>query len=221
MTMVDAIAGLVSPWKVALERWHADRRLERLRRKGMHVGEDVYFPDSTVIDEEYCHLIWISDSCSFGDGVMLLAHERQAHLGARVTRVGTVHLHRSCHLGARTLVLPGVAIGPRTIVAANSVVRSALPPDTVCAGNPARPFSSLARYLDAHRARLMAAPTFTFLGEESPERRNEIIAATRAGDAYLVGGRSAELAGTGGSRRTPTLHHSPVPPEARPPKQVR
>ncbi|HTO73076.1 MAG TPA: hypothetical protein VMJ30_04620, partial [Gemmatimonadales bacterium] len=135
-----------------------------------------------------------------------------------LTRVGTVHLHASCHLGARTLLLPGVSIGPRTIVAASSVVRSSLPPDSVCAGNPARPFSSLASYLEAHRGRLTSGPTFPFLGDDSPEQHARIIAATRAGDAYLTGGRSAELAGTGGSRRTPTLHHTPVPPEPLPRK---
>jgi maltose O-acetyltransferase len=215
--ILDAVAGLVPAANAKLSVARAERRLNRLRAEGLHIGEDVFLPDSTVFDTEYCQLIWISDSCSFGEHVMLIAHETQPHLGENFTRVGSIRLHRSCHLGARTMVLPGVTIGPRTIVAACSVVRTSLPPDSVCAGNPARPFSSLARYLDAHRTRLTMLPTFHVLEDDSAERRSAILVASRTGDAYIIGGRSAELSGTGGSRRTPTRHHTPVPPEARPP----
>ena len=37
----------------------------------------------------------------------------------------------------------------------------------------------------------------------TPERRRELVEAVTRGDAYLTGGRSAELRGTGGADRTP------------------
>ena len=72
--------------------------------------------------------------------------------------------------GARTVVLPGVEIGPRTIVASNSVVTRTLPPDSVCAGNPARPFGSLDQYLEQHRRQIGAS------GLEPSADANAIVA---------------------------------------------
>ena len=62
-------------------------------------------------------------------------------------RIGQVTIHESCHIGARTVILPGVVIGPKTIVGANSVVTRSLPPNTVCAGNPAKVLCSIEDYL--------------------------------------------------------------------------
>lgn len=41
-------------------------------------------------------------------------------------------------IGAHAIILPGVTIGERAVVAAGSVVTKDVPPDTVVAGNPAR-----------------------------------------------------------------------------------
>jgi len=50
---------------------------------------------------------------------------------------------RNVFLGMSVQVLKGVTIGDNTVVAAGSVVVDDLPPDTVCAGNPARPRKKL------------------------------------------------------------------------------
>lgn len=189
--------------KVAYEL--TGRRLDRLRAAGLQIGEDTYFPDSTYVDEEYASLIRIGSGCGLGAQVMLFAHEPAAGLiGA--TRVGAITIHDSTHIGARTIVYPGVEIGPRTVVAACSVVRSTLPPNTFCAGNPARPFSSLENYLEVHRKKMSSSLRFEYdlydIRQLTPERRAELVAATRTGDAYMVGGRTAELAGRGGTPRT-------------------
>jgi maltose O-acetyltransferase len=118
-------------------------------------------------------------------------------------RIGRVVIHESCHIGARTAILPGVEIGPRTIVGANSVVSRSLPPDSVCAGNPARVLCSVDDYLEKHRSRIAAGPTFLYQREGmTPELRGRMVAATRDRDAYVTGGRSAELRGEGGTPRT-------------------
>src|SRR5690349_16377205 len=174
-----------------------EARWARLRTMGMVIGDDVWLPDSTVIDTSHCFLISIGDHCGFGEDCLLLAHDAQMDEYLDAARLGRVIIHESCHLGARTIVLPGVTIGPRTIVGAGSVVSRSLPPDTVCAGNPARAICSLDEYLDKHRARIASARTFEYtqydIGVLTPERRAELIAACDAGLAYMVGGRSAEL----------------------------
>jgi maltose O-acetyltransferase len=172
----------------------------------MRIGDDVFLPDSTWIDANHCYLITIGDHCGFGEGCLLLAHDAQMDEYLDAARLGPIVIHESSHIGSRTLVLPGVEIGPRTIVGAGSVVSKSLPPDSVCAGNPARVICSLDEYLAKHRARLQTARTFDYsqydINVLTPERRAELIAACAAGATYIVGGRSAELRGEGGTPRT-------------------
>lgn len=173
-----------------------------MREQGMQLGDDVNLPPSTWIDEPFCFLISIGDHCGFGGDCMIFAHDTHLapHLGA--TRIGRVVIHESCHLGSRTIVLPGVEIGPRTLVGANSVVTESLPPDTVCAGNPARVICSLEEYLTKHREQSRQRPNFDYMSYSAqyldPRKIEEMKAAVRDGDAYIVGGRSAELRGEGG-----------------------
>lgn len=183
-------------------------RWKRLASMGMHIGRDVWLPDSTIIDVSHCFLISIGDHCGFGEGCLLLAHDAQMDEFLDAARLGRVIIHESCHLGARTIVLPGVEIGPRTIVGAGSVVTRSLPQDTVCAGNPARIICSLDEYLDKHRNRIALGSTFDYdkydIRAITPEGRAEVVAACSKAVAYMVGGRSAELRGQGGTPRTPT-----------------
>jgi hypothetical protein len=65
---------------------------------------------------------------------------------------------------------------------------------------------SLDEYLERHRQAVAAGPRFEYdkysLQFLTPERRDEMIAAVRQRDAYIVGGRTAELRGAGGTART-------------------
>jgi maltose O-acetyltransferase len=172
----------------------------------MRIGTDVWLPASTWIDTSHCYLISIGDHCGFGEECLILAHDAQMDEFLDAARVGRVIIHPSSHIGARSIILPGVEIGPRTIVGANSVVARSLPPDTVCAGNPARVICTLEEYLAKHRARLAEAPTFDYathdIGQLTPERRSRMVAALASRDGYIVGGRTAELHGAGGTLRT-------------------
>lgn len=190
----------------ALERLRTERRWEALQRQGMHIGRDVWLPASTWIDTSHCHLIRIEDHTGFGEQCMILAHDAQMDEFLDAARIGRVHIRESCHIGARTVVLPGVEVGPRTLVGSNSVIARSLPPDTVCAGNPAKVICSLEEYLERHRERLTRLPTFPYeqydVRSLTPERRAELVRAVSSEDAYIVGGRSAELRGAGGTPRT-------------------
>jgi maltose O-acetyltransferase len=173
---------------------------------GMHIGENVFLPESTWIDTPFCYLISIGDWCGFGNGCLILAHDAQMEEFIDASKIGRVIIHESCHIGARTLILPSVEIGPRTIVAAGSVVLKSLPPDTVCAGSPARPVMSLEQYLRGHRARLKVRPKFPCTdfasGHLPAQKRAEIMAAVADGEAYLMGGFTVEREGRGSTPRT-------------------
>lgn len=57
----------------------------------------------------------------------------------RKTRFADVTIGRHAHVGAGTIVLPGVTIGEGCSVGAGSVVTKDLPPWTICSGTPCRP----------------------------------------------------------------------------------
>lgn len=202
--------------KHTLAGWRHEARLDALRDKGMHIGRDVHWPRNLYVDEEYCALISVGHSTSFGPDCALLAHRVGLEDSHGITVVGAITLHRSTHLGARTIVGPGVEVGPRTIVAAGSVVTRSLPPDTVCWGNPARPYSTIEQYLETHRERVRGGRRFDYMEYSiqflDAAKRNELVTAAAEGDAYIMGGRSAELAGVGGSVRTPRGKYVPPRP---------
>ena len=204
--MLGALWNLASSIKGRFDAARLARRWAQLRALGMQIGDDVHLPASTWIDTSHCFLISIGDHCGFGDECLILAHDAQMDEFLDAARIGRVIIHPSCHIGARSIILAGVEIGPRTIVGAGSVVSRSLPADTVCAGNPARVICTIEEYLDKHRRRLVEVRKFDFaqydIGALTPERKAEMIAVVAAGDAYITGGRSAELRGEGGTPRT-------------------
>ena len=49
-----------------------------------------------------------------------------------------IHIGNDCWIGYRSIILKGVTIGDRSIIAAGSVVTNSLPSDVIAAGNPAK-----------------------------------------------------------------------------------
>jgi len=200
------ILSLASKINARFQQARLHRRWKRLREMGMRIGERVNLPASTWIDTPHCFLISIGDDCGFGPDCLILAHDAQMDEYLDAARLGRVVIHPSCHIGARTTILAGIEIGPRTVVGANSVVSRSLPPDTVCGGNPATVICSLDEYLEKHRQRLARRPKFEYLQYDirflTAEKRAEVLKAVADGDAYMVGGYSAERSGQGGTHRT-------------------
>lgn len=77
--------------------------------------------------------IHIGPSTYVAFGAAILAHDMSRALKTD-TRIG-----RNCFIGARSIILPGITIGDGSVVAAGSVVTKDVAPNTIVAGNPARP----------------------------------------------------------------------------------
>ena len=191
-------------WEIEdrMERLRLNRRWRQLRRQGLQLGADVWLPRSTWIDPDYCFLVSIGDHCGFGEECLILAHDAQMDEFLNSARVGRVVIRESSHIGVRTVILPGVEIGPRTIVGANSVVSRSLPPDTVCAGNPAQVLCTLDDYLSRHRSRMEAFPNLSYREVGGPAANERLRGLVGTGDVYVTGGRAAELRGERGTPRT-------------------
>jgi len=222
MTALGWLADMASGLKQRVDGARVERRWRRLRALGMHIGEQVNLPASTWIDDSHCFLISIGDRCGFGEQCHILAHDAQMNEFLDATRIGRVIIHASCHVGARTVILPGVEIGPRTIVGANSVVSRSLPPDTVCAGAPAKAICSLEEYLAKHREGIRTSPTFYYATHDvdviAPEAKAQMVQLLAHRVGYMLGGYSAMVRGAGGPLLTPaTANHGS--PQERVPRQ--
>jgi len=197
---------LLDGLRLKLHHYRLERRWRILRSRGMRIGRFVNLPMSTWIDVSHCHLISIGDRCGFGEECLILAHDAMMNEYLDATRIGRVVIHESCHIGGRTVILPGVEIGPRSIVGSNSVVTKTIPPESVATGNPARVICGLEEYLEKHRRRLEAAPKFPYREFDAhaltPERRAEMCRLMAEQDGYVIGGYTELLAGRGGLKVT-------------------
>lgn len=167
-----------------LEQHRLNKRWDGLRAMGMQIAPRVFLPASTWIDESFCFLISIGERSGFGERCSILAHDAQMNEFTGASRAGRVVIHPSSHIGGGSIILPGVEIGPRTIVAAGSVVSRSLPADTVCGGNPARVLCSLDEYLERQRGQIESCPHFD--SRQVGEQKAEILRAVAEGDAYMI-----------------------------------
>lgn len=171
------------------------RRWKELRKRGMHIGEGVNLPMSTWIDTPHCFLISIGDNCGFGDNCAILAHDAMPNEYLDATKIGKVIIHESCHFGMRTIILPGVEIGPRSVVGSGSVVIKDIPPNTVASGNPAKVICTLDEFLDKHRDQMKTAPLFPYNQYDhiylTPERMKEMLEKLDESPGYITGGYTA------------------------------
>lgn len=83
------------------------------------------------------------------DGHPLDAEERRILRKVIAEEIRPVVIGDDCWIGGRALILKGVTIGSRSIVAARSVVTKDVPPDVIVAGNPARVVKSLHKEIDS------------------------------------------------------------------------
>jgi len=103
------------------------------RAWGMDIGEDCMISLSSRLDRTYPRGIHIGESTAVNFGAVVLAHDYTRNM-----RVDT-HIGSRCQIGAHSFIMPGVTIGDGCVVAPASVVMRDVPPNTLVAGNPARP----------------------------------------------------------------------------------
>jgi acetyltransferase-like isoleucine patch superfamily enzyme len=84
----------------------------------------------------------IGENALFGPDVYVTASNYRTDPGAPILHQPkeerSVRIGRDVWLGARVIVVAGVTIGDGCVVGAGSVVTRSLPPQTICAGTPAR-----------------------------------------------------------------------------------
>lgn|GEM_PF-2380668 len=86
--------------------------------------------------------ITVGDDVAFANDVYVMDSDSHGVEG-RAHREAAVRIGDGCWIGARAMILPGVTLGKRVLVAAGSVVTRDVPDDCLVAGNPARVIRSL------------------------------------------------------------------------------
>jgi acetyltransferase-like isoleucine patch superfamily enzyme len=168
-------------------RWVLCRgnKIAYLRRLGVRIGRG-----TTVIarvrdfgTEPW--LIELGSRVSIAAGVLFITHDGATRVFRDRIPEGSIYGNRfapirvldNCIVGARSILMPGVTLGPDSVVGAGSIVTRDVPPRSVAAGVPAKVLCSLDEYVERYRremipglssdrAALRRQLTLRFWGEE-------------------------------------------------------
>lgn len=130
-------------------RW----RLDRLRAAGLQMSNDCRLMSWPRWGSEP-YLISIGKHVTIASGVVFINHDggtwvfRGQSRYVDVIKYGRITIHDNCFIGSGVILLPGIEIGPNSVVAAGSVVNQSVPPDTVAGGVPARVLMSVDEYAE-------------------------------------------------------------------------
>jgi acetyltransferase-like isoleucine patch superfamily enzyme len=109
-------------------------------------------------------LIELGDHVQLVSAVTLITHDGTSRVfrsrftdmnAAFGNRFGTIRILDNCFIGYGAIILPGVTIGPNSVVGAGSDVTKDIPPDVVAVGNPAHRLCSLEEYIAGYQAKML------------------------------------------------------------------
>jgi acetyltransferase-like isoleucine patch superfamily enzyme len=127
--------------------------LWRFRRAGGVMGERCLFADLPGFGAEP-YLISLGNDVAMAAEVSFITKDGATHVFRnddryrKVIKYGHINILDNCVIGERTILLPGVTIGPDSVVAAGSVVARSVPPGVLAAGNPAKPVMTIKQYAE-------------------------------------------------------------------------
>jgi len=139
-------------------------KIEYLRDLGARIGQESSIINSVLDFGEEPWLIEIGNRVTITRGVIFLTHDGSSRIFRHLVpegsarygnRFGPIRVLDNSFVGVNAVILPGVTIGPNSIVGASSVVTKDVPPKSVAVGNPARVVSSLEEYVARYRERMV------------------------------------------------------------------
>lgn len=122
--------------------------VEHARSIGVKVGNGCRLFPCNFGSEPY--LISIGNHVTITNGVSFITHDggvwvlRNEH--PEIDYIRPIVIYDNCFIGFNAIILPGITIGPNSIVGAGAVVTKNVPPDCVVAGVPAKVVKSLEEF---------------------------------------------------------------------------
>jgi maltose O-acetyltransferase len=113
---------------------------------GLSIGEECFLGNECLLD--LAEAVTLEPRVTLAERVVILTHTNVGYSDHPLQRLfpaaaAPVTIRAGSFVGASATILPGLAIGPESFVAAGAVVTQDVPPRTLVAGVPARPVRSL------------------------------------------------------------------------------
>ncbi len=118
---------------------HKSLRVLFHRWRGVNIGRNVEIGYYCVIGNVHPYNIHIEDGAVVTANCVLLDHDNALYytLGGPV-RFGEIRIGKSAFIGIGTVIMPGVVIGEKALVAPQSFVKDDVPTYCLAGGQPAR-----------------------------------------------------------------------------------
>ncbi len=142
----------MNPVSLLLRQW-IKVRLWNYRRQGLTVADDCRFHDVPAFGTEP-YLISIGKHVAIAARVAFITHDGGTHVFRdqeryrKVIKYGRITILDNCVIGYGAIILPGVTIGPNSVVGAGSVVTRSIPPNVLASVNPAQPVMTIQQYAE-------------------------------------------------------------------------